>query len=119
MKRFKLFVISMLFLTGCILSYCSGITNPTPDEVMSKINSGQTLDEDDYATMIDYIQEFCAEGESSDGSYESGRAAGEKYPYFMAFGMTLGHALDNNSDQIKDKEVATKTMQRLMNALGR
>ncbi|MDE6028088.1 MAG: hypothetical protein K2G23_08460 [Muribaculaceae bacterium] len=65
MKKIKLLCLCIIMAMGCTFTSCSGIGNPEPEEVMTKINSGEDLDEADYATMVDYINDFCDEAVSS------------------------------------------------------
>ena len=119
MKKIKLLCLCLLMVMGCTITSCSSIVNPDPEEVMEKINSGEALDEADYATMVDYINDFCDEADASDGSYEAGQEAVERYPYFMAFGLTLANAVETTPDEIGDKAEAKNAVNRLMNVMNR
>lgn len=98
MKRKLLSVISAAMMV-CIVFLCS-CGEPSPQEVMNKINSGDQLEEADYYVMLDYLEDFVEMGEMSDGSYEEGQRAGRKYPYFMQFAT----ALDNAPSDIRQDE---------------
>ncbi|MBD5205101.1 MAG: hypothetical protein HDS84_01825 [Bacteroidales bacterium] len=119
MRKFKLIIFCVIIAIGCSATSCSSITYPSPEEVMSKINTGEALDEADYETMVDYINDFCDEADYSDGSYEAGREAGERYPYFLTFTMTLANAVDNIPDKVGDKQEATAAVKRMMKVMGR
>ncbi len=119
MKKFFSLMFALVIASCAICTSCSGIGDPDPEEVMQKINSGEKLDEGDYNTMIDYINDFCDEGEYSDGSYESGYELGQQYPYFMAFGLRLEQAVNSHSDELENPSAARKAVSRLQRALGR
>lgn len=81
---------------GSKLTSCSEIGNPDPEDVITKINSGKTLDKADYVTIVDYIDDFSYGTDSSDDLYESGREAVERYPYFKFLRMALANAVDTS-----------------------
>lgn len=113
MKR-KIFLTLGILLSVCLLQFAScssGDSNPSPEEVMQKINSGQTLDNADYYAMLDYLEEFVERGESGDGSYEDGQAIGHEYPYFMAFAIQLDNAPAEIANDSHYKNVVERFLQ--------
>ncbi|MDE7431585.1 MAG: hypothetical protein K2N34_06705 [Lachnospiraceae bacterium] len=63
-----------------IMVGCSGIGQPSPEEVMDKINSREKLEMEDYETILDYVEEFVEVGEASPNNYESGQEVARAYP---------------------------------------
>lgn len=98
------FLLTMLLTSLLAVGLYACSSAPTPDEVVEKINAGQQLDESDYQTMLDYLEDFVEAGEASANSYGSGREVGSKYPYFMVFAMHLDNAPASieSTDQYED-----------------
>ena len=113
MKRIKnlLTAIMLSMFMGVMIS-CSG--KPSPDDVMSKINSHEQLETADYETMLDYLEEFIELGEENPYDYEAGQEASKQYPYFMTFIVNLDNAPSEvkSSEQYKD---VTRRFSRLIN----
>ncbi len=88
----------------CVMAACSGVTQPSPQDVAVKIQTGEKLEESDYETMLDYLKEFVEVGEESPNDYESGQAVAREYPYFMKFADKVVYAPANikNGERYKD-----------------
>lgn len=96
-KSIKLIMAFAISVTLGILTSCS---QPSADEVVYKINSGEQLEMPDYETMLDYLEEFVEVGENSPNDYESGQELGRMYPYFMQFAFKL----DDAPQEMKDSD---------------
>lgn len=83
------------------LASCSGISQPSADEVAVKIQSGEKLETVDYETMLDYLEEFVEVGENSPNDYESGQEIAREYPLFLQFANNIIDAPEDikNSDR--------------------
>lgn len=75
---------------------------------MQKINSGETLEEGDYYTMLDYMEDFVEDGEASDGSYEAGQELGQEYPYIMVFAIKLDNVPEEISTDPRYEDVCER-----------
>ena len=80
-------MIMALAISACMgaLVACSSLSQPSPNEVIEKIQSGEKLENADYETMLDYLEEFVEVGEASPNDYESGQEIAREYPYFLQF----------------------------------
>lgn len=110
----KLFKFAMVTLVAFLAISCSGITQPSADEVMDKINNSEQLEAADYETILDYLEEFCDDGETRDNTYEEGQALGTEHPYFLPFALVLDNAPQEVKDEPRYKEI-TKRFLVLMN----
>ncbi len=115
MKLVKFFKVTAIACATLFVISCSQMAQPSADEVMAKMQSGENLEVADYNTMLDYLEVFCDAGEMSDSDYESGRMIGEQYPYFMSFTM----ALDNAPQEVRNEERFSDIQKRFMNLMSR
>lgn len=111
MNTIKTLIIALF--ASCM--FACGLTQPTPDDVAEKILNGETLESDDYATMQDYLNNFCDEGEDSDNTYEAAQEVARKYPYFMTFALKL----ENAPSDVKDDLDISNTLNRFMLLMNR
>lgn len=99
-KSIKLIMAFAISVTFGILASCSSNYQPSADEVVYKIKSGEQLEMPDYETMLDYLEEFVEVGEDSPNDYESGQELGRMFPYFMQFAFKL----DDAPQEMKDSD---------------
>ncbi|MBD5287259.1 MAG: hypothetical protein HDR47_00825 [Bacteroides sp.] len=92
---------------GLIVS-CSDFSQPSPDEVVEKIQAGKQLEDVDYETMLDYLEEFVEVGEASPKDYEAGQELAREYPYFLQFANKVVYA----PEDIKNGERYNNIMRR-------
>ncbi len=106
-------VAASLFIGAMVA--CSGVGQPSPQDVAEKIETGEKLEEADYETMLDYLEEFVEVGEDSPNDYESGQAVAREYPYFLKFADKVVYAPAN----IKNGERYREIMQRYIILMNR
>lgn len=96
-------------MTAVAVTFMScSLTLPSADDVYAKIMSGESLDDEDYESMIEYLDEFCDAGEDSPNTYEAGQEIGDEYPYFITFAIALDSAPESIKDSDDYKEVTER-----------
>lgn len=109
MRKLTKMIVAFAFAAcvGAVVA-CSSLSQPSPEEVVEKIQSGQKLENADFETMLDYLEEFVEVGEMLPNDYESGQEIAREYPYFLQFATKVVDA----PEEIKNGDRYNNVMRR-------